>query len=301
MSVNVYQMVTDRIIAQMEKGIVPWQQPWHGFKNANPEECAIGYESRTAYSFLNQWLLGKPGEYLTFKQIQKHGGRIKKGEKSSIVVFYQPLKIEDKDHVDENGKPKMRVVPFLKYYNVWNINQCEGIESIKPKEDDGPKMKPEEKAEEIVNGYMGSDNHPSLRIVRSDRAYYRPSTDEVVVPAMQQYDDIAEFYSTLFHELTHSTGHRSRCNRKGVADMLNRNHDEYSKEELVAEMGAAMLVSFAGIPADRALDNSAAYIQGWLRHLKDDPKLVVWASSLAEKAVKWILGENDKEREESCD
>lgn len=291
---NVYQMVTERIVAQLQKGIIPWRRPWHGFDNASPETAAVSYDSGRAYSFLNQLLLPGPGEYLTFGQIQKAGGRIRKGERSGIVVFYQPVQI--KEETKENGETvlKIRTVPVLKYYNVWNLNQCEGIESRWAGRTVEPKVKPDERAEEIVGLYMNSDNHPTLTVARSDRAFYRPSTDEVVVPAMQQYDEVAEYYSTLFHELTHSTGHATRCNRKGVAGMLNNGKEEYSKEELVAEMGAAMLVSFAGLDCEKAFKNSVAYIQGWLRPLQSDQKMVVWAAAQAEKAVKYIFGGNEK-------
>jgi len=289
--VNVYQMVTDHIIAQMEKGLIPWRKPWHGIRNANPEVCAINYDSRRAYSLLNQFLLGEAGEYLTFAQIQKHGGRIIKGEKSKMVVFYTHIDKEDPEHLDENGKPKVQSIPVLRYYNVWHIKQTEGIESKPVAEGNAEqKVKPEQAADAIVDGYMNSSNHPKLIVKNSNEAYYSPAGDFVVVPQMVQYDDVAEYYSTLFHELTHSTGHSTRCNRKGVTDIAAFGGHEYSKEELVAEIGAAMLVHEAAIPAERAFRNSVGYLQSWLRALKNDNKMIVWAASQAEKAVKFILG-----------
>ena len=291
MKANVYQMVTDRIIAQMEKGIIPWHKPWHGIRSNNPAEWAINYDSRKAYSLLNQFLLGEAGEYLTFAQIQKHGGRIIKGEKSKMVVFYTQLIKENPDKLDADGNPKVERIPVLRYYNVWHIKQTEGIES--KTETSAPvesTIKPEEAADAIVDGYMTSANHPKLIVKISDEAFYRPSTDEVVVPQMNQYTDVAEYYSTLFHELTHSTGHTSRCARKGITDLAAFGGHEYSKEELVAEIGAAMLVNEAAIPAERAFRNSVAYLQSWLRALKNDNKMIVWAAGQAEKAVKYILG-----------
>jgi antirestriction protein ArdC len=288
---NVYQMVTDRIIAQMEQGIIPWRKPWHGLNNANPAEVAISYETRRAYSLLNQFLLGEPGEYLTFNQIKAHGGMIRKGERSRMVVFYTQIVKEDPSRLDEEGNPKVVRIPVLKYYNVWNINQVDGIESkagavVEPKQP----INPEEAAEAIVDGYMTSSNHPKLIVKNSDKAYYCPAGDYVVVPEMQQYDDVAEYYSTLFHELTHSTGHSTRCNRKGITALAAFGGENYSKEELVAEIGAAMLVSQAAIPAERAFKNSVAYLQSWLRALKNDNKMIVWAAGQAEKAAKFILG-----------
>ena len=300
MKTNVYQMVTDRIIAQMEKGIIPWRKPWHGFATKDPEMVAMSYETGHVYSTLNQWLLGEPGEYLTFKQIDKRGGTIRKGEKARMVVFTERLIKEDPEHLDDEGKPKIISIPFLKYYNVWNLNQVEGIEPRwKGKTPVAAEPKQEKNAEDIIGGYMSSDNHPKLTIKVSDKAFYRPATDEVVVPSIKQYDNVAEYYSTLFHELTHSTGHKSRCNRKGVTNIAAFGSESYSQEELVAEMGGAMLLSLSGIDNEAAFKNNVGYIQGWLRSLKNDPKMIVWASGLAEKAVKWILGIKDEKKEDA--
>ena len=290
---NVYQMVTDRIIAQMEQGIIPWRKPWHGILGKrSSEDCAVSYESGRPYSLLNQFLLGEAGEYATFNQIKARGGMIRKGEKSRMVVFYTQIVKEDPDRKDEDGNPKVVSIPVLKYYNVWNINQCEGLAARweGSKQPEAPQTEPLEAAEAIVAGYMASANHPRLEVKISDRAFYRPATDEVVVPMLSQYDDAAEYYSTAFHELTHSTGHASSLNRKGVTGVAAFGSETYSKEELVAEIGAAMLVSHAGIPAERAFRNSVAYLQSWVRALKSDNKMIVWAAGQAEKAAKYILG-----------
>lgn len=305
MSLNVYQMVTDRIIAQMEQGIIPWRKPWKTFGAFSESECAISYVSRRPYSLLNQWLLGRPGEWMTFKQMAERGGRLKEGAKSRFVVFYQMLHKEDKEHLDDNGNPKIINIPLLKYYKVWHIDQIDGIESKIVKGEDKPvtepKLSPNEKAEAIINGYLMQASHPAFKPQQSDSAYYRPSTDEVVVPLMDQYDCLAEYYSTAFHELVHSTGHADRCNRKGITDLSFFGSHEYSKEELVAETGAAMLVYEAGIDSDSAFKNSVAYLQSWMRELKKDPKMIVWAAGKAEAAVKWILGIKDETKKEGGD
>lgn len=297
-------MVTDRILAQMEKGIIPWRKPWNGLGGFSAENVAISYVSRKPYSLLNQWLLGEPGEYLTFKQMAERGGRLKPDEKSKIVVYYQMLVKEDKEHLDENGKPKVVRIPFLRYYNVWHLNQIEGIESKLVTGEDPVKpesvLTPNERAEEIINGYLMQASHPKLIVKRSNKAFYRPSTDEVIVPLMEQYNCLAEYYSTTFHELVHSTGHRDRCNRKGITDLSFFGSHEYSKEELVAEVGAAMLVFQSGIDSASAFKNNVAYLQSWMRNLKNDPKMIVWAAGKAEKAVKWILGVKNEELEGSC-
>ena len=291
-------MVTDRIIAQMQQGVIPWRKPWHSINNDNPEQVAVSHETGRPYSLLNQFLVGGPGEYISFGQIQKQGGRIRKGEKSRMVVFWTQLVKEDYDDLDTLGKPKKKVIPYLKYYNVWNIDQCEGIIARWTKTADAtaePTVKPAEAAEAFVAGYLAQPSHPKLTLMAGDRAFYQPSADEVVVPPLAQYDSADEYYSTLFHELGHSTGHKDRLNRKGIADITFFGDHEYSKEELVAEITAAMLVAQAGLAAERAFKNSVAYLQSWLRALKDDPMMIVWAAGKAEAAARYILGESKPE------
>ena len=296
---KIFQAVTDRILEQLRAGVIPWRRPWHGLKNADASLLAISFETRTAYSLLNQILLGEPGEYLTFNCIQKHGGHIRKGERSRMVVFADRLVKDDPDHTDENGNPKKVIIPYLKYYNVWHLSQVDGIESRIPAPDapkEEPKIKPVDAAEAIIDGYLSQPSHPRLVVKHSDKAYYQPSTDIVVVPMMGQYDDVAEYYSTLFHELGHSTGHKDRLARKGITGSDFFGGHEYSKEELVAEMCSAMLVSESGLDAEKAFKNSVGYIQGWYKKFMEDNKVFVWAAGAAEKAAKRILGLDAKEQ-----
>ena len=285
-----YQMVTDRIIEQLEKGIIPWQKPWHGVVDG-----AISYTSRRPYSFLNQMLLGDAGEYLTFNQIQQLGGKIKKGAKSRMVVFYKMYKTERKtikDGSDPNNpeyEKKEIITPMLRYYNVFHINDTEGIESKCTEAQN--EANPIKKAEEIITSYVDREQlkfYPK----QSDRAYYAPLEDKVVVPLISQYDIPEEYYSTTFHELVHSTGHKKRCNRE-ECEVVRFGSETYSKEELCAEIGAAMLLNIVGIDTGKTFQNSVAYIQGWLSRLRSDNKFIVSASSKAEKAVKYILGDNN--------
>ncbi len=279
MAANVYEMVTERILDQLKKGTIPWQKPWTG-----SQDGAYNYVSRKAYSVLNQMILKHEDAYLTFKQIQDLGGKLKKGSKSEIVTFWKILPIEE---VNKDGEKVKKNIPFLRYYNVFWIGDTEGIER---KEVQRIQHNPEEEAENIINLYMNSDNHPTLqRDKTSNRAYYRPITDTVVVPEIGQFEHIEEYYSTLFHELTHSTGSASRLNRikVGIAHFGN---EEYSKEELVAEIGAATLVNMAGLETKKSFNNSAAYIEGWSRALRDNVKMIVEASGKAAKAVDYILG-----------
>lgn len=282
-------MVTDRVIEQMEKGLIPWQKPWHG--NA---AGAINYVTRKPYSLLNQFLLGKDGEWLTWKQIKDCGGKLNKGAKAGMVVFYSPFKVtEEKVKADGTKEVEERIIPILKYYHVFHIDDCTGIES---KLEDTPVIDahPIETAEAIVNGYIISDNAPKFHNnTSSDRAYYAPLTDTVVVPMITQYTVTEEYYSTTFHELTHSTMKESRCNRKEAQGLAAFGSDNYSREELVAEMGAAMLCTVAGLDNKKAFKNSVAYLQGWLSVLKGDNKMIVWAASRAEKAARYIMGERN--------
>ena len=288
---NVYQMVTDRIVAQLEQGNIPWRRPWTGASVDNGG--AINYVSRRPYSLINQLVLGRPGEYLTWKQIEELGGKVRKGAKAGMVVFFKSLVIEDKENIDpETGKAKTKTVPYLQYYNVFHLDDVEGIDTkIVPGE--APEVEPIEAAEKVIADYLRREGHLRFQNDRpSNRAYYSPSLDEVVVPMLSQYEIPEEYYSTTFHELTHSTLKEGRCDR--VAENANAHfgNEVYSREELVAEIGSAMLCNRVGIEVEKAFRNSVAYIKGWLRALKDDPKMIVWAASRAEKAARFIINEN---------
>lgn len=149
---------------------------------------------------------------------------------------------------------------------------------------------PVEKAEAIISGYT---NPPKITHAPGG-AWYKAGVDQVNVPKKNEFKDVNKYYSTIFHELVHSTGHKQRLKRDGIANTSFFESLTYSKEELVAEIGASFLCAMAGID-NTTLDNSAAYIQGWLGVLKDDPKMVVHASQQAQKAADWILGKQKEE------
>ena len=283
-------MVTDRIIEQMQKGIIPWRKPWHGAQ-ATGEDVAISYASRRAYSQINQWLLGNvPGEYLTYKQIQEAGGRIKKGEKAQFVVFYTKYEFKVKD--EKTGEEKLNSIPVLRYYNVWHLAQTEGIKSkIVP----GEKVEVESDglAEKVIADYIQRTGLSFHNDRPSNRAYYAPGVDEVVVPMPNQFSRMSEYYSTTFHELTHSTMKADRCNRKTENEGAFFGNENYSREELVAEMGSAMLLSRCGIETPKTFQNSVAYLKSWIKALKNDMKMIIWAASRAEKAASFIWGEKE--------
>ena len=273
---DIYAAVTDRIIEQMEQGIIPWQKPWVASSKA------VSYTTGKPYSLLNQLMLGRPGEYLTFKQCQAAGGKVKKGAKAQMVVFWKFIEQED----EETSEKKQ--VPFLRYYNVFHIDQCEGItakhttETVLP---DGADTLAT--AQDIIYDYLSREG-VKMTHTEGDQAFYRPATDEVVLPIRKQFISTAEYYSTVFHELTHSTGHPSRLNRLTKPSFFGT--EDYSKEELVAEIGASALVNYVGLETTNSLRNNTAYIQNWLTVLKGDKRFIVSASGKAEKAVNLILG-----------
>ena len=277
---NVYEMVTERIIAELEKGVIPWEKPWTGVRSG-----AYNRVSKRPYSLLNQMLLKHTGEYATYKQWQDLGGQVKKGEKSEIVVFWKIFEAEETNK--DTGEKETKKIPLLRYYNVFHISQVEGVEPLKP-EQLNDEAEPIEEADKIISDYITRE-HIDFTECRSNEAYYSPSNDKVVVPMKEQYKVINEYYSTTFHELTHSTGHKNRLNRLQTGAVAAFGGTEYSKEELVAEIGSASLMNLLGIETVKTFRNSAAYIQSWLQVLRNDNKFIVSASSKAEKAVNYIL------------
>ena len=283
MGKSVYEMVTERIISQLEQGVIPWEKPWTGVRSG-----AYNRISKKPYSLLNQMLLKFGGEYATFKQWQQLGGHVRKGEKSEIVVFW---KIQPIEETKEDGTKITKQIPLLRYYNVFHISQVDGVEPLaKDKLHD---IEPIEKAENILYNYWTRESI-TVEHIKGDDAYYSPARDLIRLPLFEQFTGANEYYSTAFHESVHSTMKESRCNRaedrKGK--LVAFGSDDYSKEELVAEIGSASLMSIAGIETNKSFRNSSAYIQSWLSVLKNDVKFIVSASSKAEKAVNYILGES---------
>lgn len=291
--VNVYQMVTDRVIEMLEKGVCPWHQPWTG---ASLEDGgAISYATRRPYSFINQLLLGRPGEWLTFKQCKEQGGSIRKGAKAGLVVFFKQTAYK-KEVENENGEKETRIAyyPLLKYYHVFHIDDCEGVKT-KVKVKENVSLQPVDECEDIINGYLGREKGLTFVCDRvSGSAYYSPTRDMVVVPKISQYEIVEEYYSTVFHELTHSTMKESRCNREQDNRTAAFGSKDYSREELVAELGSAMICNYAGLDSTKAFANSVAYLNGWLTALANDNKMIIWASSRAEKAARYIIGEKEQ-------
>ena len=273
MSIDLYKTITDRMIAEMEQGIIPWKKPWMA------SGAAISHTTGKPYSLLNQMLLGKPGEWITFSQCQQEGGRVRKGEKARMVVFWKW--IETKDEETEEVKE----VPFLKYYNVFHVDQCEGI-TAKHMQTNPTPASADEAADAIIIEYVRREG-VTLEHREGDAAFYQPAADRIVLPKLSQFTETAEYYGTAFHEMVHSTGHMKRLARLDTT--ANFGGEEYSKEELVAEIGSAALVNHAGLETSKSFRNSAAYVQNWLQALKNDKRFIVSAAGKADKAVNYIL------------
>lgn len=269
--------VTDRIIKTLEAGTIPWKQPWNA--NLAPRNLITG----RPYRGINIWLLrslpfGSP-HFLSFRQVHNLGGSIKKGEKSCPVVFWK--RMETKDSVTGEQKPSF----LLRYYNVFNVEQCTDIDHkfIPPIEEITGKAMT--KCAKVIKDMR---NPPFIQ-PSINGAYYVPSKDEVCVPSIHQFKDKESYYLTLFHELIHSTGHTSRLNRKEVMENTSFGSETYSLEELTAEMGACFLASHTGI-LDMHFENNAAYIANWLTVFQGDTRILLRASSQAQRAVDHILG-----------
>jgi len=289
-SKNVYEIVTEQVIEKIEAGnLAPWLQPW---KSAAHRPANL--ITKKPYKGINAFLLAfnsyESPYYLTYKQAIEKGGHVRKGEKSHLVTYWQFLYFKNekllpsKMPVSEKERIADKKVPLLKYYRVFNVEQCEGVEYPKIEIKD---LNENEKLEECEKVIEGMPSKPKCEF-GGDRAFYQPSKDSVTMPKLERFNSSDEYYSTFFHELAHATGHESRLNREGIEKIAAFGDAVYSKEELVAEFTACFLCGETGI-LQRTVDNSSAYLKGWLKALKNDSKLLVSAASQAEKAANFIL------------
>ncbi len=291
---SVYQIVTDRIIASLKEGIVPWEKPWKAPTFAGgsfPRNFVTGKPYRGVNVLLLWGTRFNSPFWLTFKQTLEMGGNVRKGEKGSQIVFYKQLrsrkvKTDDAPVTKDGSKKDDRASFILTYYTVFNVEQCEGLTIPTVEATPALPIDADDACEAIVSGWAG---RPTIRTeeVNEGRAYYRPSTDSVHLPARFRFIDTAHYYATLFHELVHSTGHEIRLARMFGSSFGD---DLYSKEELVAETGAAFLCAFAGIATKHTEQNTAAYIQNWISKLEQDNRLIVQAAASAQRAVDFITG-----------
>jgi antirestriction protein ArdC len=291
-SSTVYQIVTDEIIKKLEAGAVPWRKPWKTF--GPPRNLISGKPYRGINSFLLSCSPFSSPFWLTFKQADSLKGHVRKGEKSSIAVFWKQWEIERQN--PDTGETEEARIPLLRFYRVFNSEQCDRIDHKRLAElraaSDAAGFDSIDQAEAIV---CGMPNRPTLT-ENGQSAYYRPCDDTVNLPPRGLFDSPESFYSTFFHELAHSTGHASRLNRKAVAQTAFFGSADYGQEELVAEMTAAFLCGESRI-SPPVIDNQAAYLAGWLRTIKQDAKLVVVAAGQAQRAADYILGKGAADHE----
>lgn len=286
-SSNVYEIVTEKIVKMLEANENPWVKPWVTRSLGNQRNLASG----RAYTGLNALLLAmenKPNDYwLTFKQADELGLKIRKGEKSAIVIgwFRSTSKVEDEDGEESEVSTGLR----CRYFRVFNLSQFENVpQSLldKTKRQDVPTFETgvDPKTESVISALKASIEFGV------EQACYRPKADTIHMPDRNRFEHMAEFYSTMFHELGHWTGHESRLNRNEVGRTNLFNSKAYSQEELCAEMSSVYTCSSLNISSDSSVRNSVAYLQGWLKFLKDNPKAFVIACQQGQKAADYILG-----------
>lgn len=289
MDSKVVKIVNERLMKALAEGVVPWHKPWK-VGGLRPQNMI----HRIPYSGVNAWLTaGHASPYwLTFKQVNGLGARIREGEHGTMIVFWSKGTKPKKDDEDEKKRPF-----FLRYYLVWNLDQIEGIPEDKipplPVFEELPESDREGRARSIFDEYMVDG--PAFA-EGGDRACYSPSADRITLPLRKQFEGIEEYWSTAFHEATHSTGIEARCDRDTFKKFAPFGSKDYAREELVAEIGAAYLVMEAGL--EPCIKNSAAYLREWMQACEKDPLLFITAATRAEKAVEFILGVESKSKAE---
>jgi len=281
---NLHKEITDKILAQMANGVVPWRKPWTGQTGSGLPRNAI---SKRAYSGINTvmlWMAGNDkgyavNDWLTFKQAKELGGTVRKGESGEGIIFVNSI-----EKIDEETGKKVRI-PFLKSYTVFNVAQCDGLnlDSVKPIE-----INPDQRdaaAEDFIKSTKADVRHGE------SRAYYaNEPRDFIMLPDFETFGNADEYYSTAFHELTHWTGSKSRLDRTFGRRFGD---DSYAAEELVAELGAAFCCAEFGFnneanTACGTLQNSAAYLDHWSQVLGRNDRLIVEAAAKASKAVDYM-------------
>jgi antirestriction protein ArdC len=273
MSKNIKQEVTGKIMDLLKSGTIPWVKPWVG------GHAPRNYVTKRPYRGINSLLLscGVDSEFLTFKQCSALGGRVKKGEKSQMIVFWAMVKKKD----DPEAKP----IPFLKYFNVFGVSQCEGLPESKIEE--GEDFEECRDIDETIAAL------PDLSIAYGGtKAFYLVGSDTVTMPPIESFKGQAFYYGTLAHEIAHWTGDKKRLNRDMSGCFGSR---PYAKEELIAEIASAQFLMEHGMKPE--IENVAAYCQSWLSVLSNDENLILAAAGSSAKAVDFMMQRNEKTEE----
>jgi len=282
---DIAQLITDRMIAELEKGAVPWVKPWKTLKQAPGAGMPFNPASKTLYRGINHtWLSMQPYSmpwFVTFKQAQALGGNVKAGEKGTPVVFWN---VHKKETTGDNGETVTSAYAFIKHYWVFNVEQCEDLTIPAAPELPAAEFDQSPSVISLVDklGLSGGLTHAG------DRAYYMPSRDSIVMPPLAAFNSAANYHATLLHESVHATGHKSRLDRLTPARFGS---EDYAYEELVAELGAAMLCCKLGIDGDL---RHAGYIQSWLKALRNDKKFILSASAKAQAAMDWLTNTGEQ-------
>lgn len=287
---DLYQMITDKIVAQLEAGKTPWRQPWRNSGGVFGTHRNL--VTRKPYRGINALITSMAGYstpyWVSYKQAAALSGNVRKGEHGTQVVFWSLMKREETTATGETSEKK---IPFVKYSTVFNVSQCDGL--TVPETVSHGEIALDVRAEAAIAAW---GDKPKI-FHGGDRAFYRPLADEVHVPLAQSFTTADGYYGTLFHELVHSTGSDGRLNRfKPTEGQFTFGSDSYSQEELVAEIGSAFIAGRLGIALDE--QNNAAYLRNWLTRLKSDKKFIFTAARDAQKATDHILGEAVAETDE---
>lgn len=283
---DVYQIVTEKVLAMLAEGTVPWRQPWVSVGVPRSMSTGKPYRGINPFLLLIQSMTeGYTSSWWgTYDHIAKLGGQVRKGQESTTIVWWSRGSKEVTDEATEETVTKSWATARL--FRVFNADQADGLPEkfTGADKDSGLATLPELDA-------MTAAYEATLRELTygGDRAYYSPLLDVVRLPPIGSYKSVDAFYSTKGHELTHSTGHKSRLKREGIVEGHSFGDELYSREELIAEMGAAMFCGMLGIE-QTTLPSSAAYLANWLGVLRGDSKMVVTAAAAAQKAVDMILG-----------
>jgi antirestriction protein ArdC len=287
---DVYSVITERIIEKLEVGTIPWHKPWRSI--GAPRNLV----SKKPYRGVNVWLLTAQGYtspyWATMRQINELGGQVRKGEKATPVVFWRiyvdgvEVKAGEPEPEPQETEGQSRRRFVLRYYSVFNTEQCELPATISDKLalPEQRQLDPIAACETIL---AGMPNPPEI-VHSGDQAFYSPMTDRITMPPSALFENAEEYWSTLWHEQGHAVGHPRRLNRESIKEAAPFGSAIYSVEEIVAEMTAAYLCGITGIE-NRTIDNSAAYIAGWIKQLRDQPKLIIHAAAQAQRACDYIL------------
>lgn len=300
---KVSQIITDRIIKKLTQGVVPWRKTWSGTSN-----WPVNYVSRRRYHGVNLLLLDAGGEYLTSYQIQKLGGRIKRGvvpipvvfwkcEEENVIETTETNAEETSEPAGKNDGKKVKKKYLLMYHLVYDVNDTEGIVKDRTKEviskvTDAELKKRLELCERIVRSFekvckiVKCEIDTPVHSTIYDRFTNKYIGDEIRVPKIVKFDDAVHYYKVLFHEMIHATGTPDRLNRGKSKRFASK---EYGYEELVAEIGSEMLCGICGIANAETLENASSYIDSWLKTIKSDIHLVPIAAAKAQEAVNYIL------------